>query len=141
MLPKGCSNRQVSDAAFVGTPPGLLPFEFRFASNRDPLFRSKKSGTSLRSGNAAPSDRAAPRGFKLGILKAMRARVFGDDDYHRSQSPCWVLSGRSDSSSVKLRPEEGVRLMRAFVRIEQQELREIVILLATSLADAAAGKD
>jgi hypothetical protein len=68
----------------------------------------------------------------------MRGKAFGDDDQHGSQPPYWVLTGQLCPSSVKLRPEEGVRLMRTFVRIEQQALREIVIRLATSSAEAGA---
>jgi hypothetical protein len=71
----------------------------------------------------------------------MRGKAFGDDDQYESQPPYWALSDRLGSSSVKLRPEEGVRLMRAFVRIRQQGLREIVVRLATSLAEAEAGED
>jgi hypothetical protein len=62
-------------------------------------------------------------------------------DQREPQSPCWVSTGRVGSSAVKATPEEGVRLMRAFVRIRQQGLREIAIRLATSLAEAEPGDD
>ena len=72
----------------------------------------------------------------------MGAEVLEDDDQCESQPPRSVLGGQIGSSSVKLNPEEGFRLIRAFVRIRHQGLREIVIRLATSLADEAeAGED
>ena len=40
-----------------------------------------------------------------------------------------------------LGPEEGVRLMRAFVRIRRRSLREIVVNLAVDLADAEDEED
>jgi hypothetical protein len=65
----------------------------------------------------------------------------GEEDQGGSQQPRWVPGGRLGSSSIKLSPEEGVRLMRAFVRIPHQGLREIVIRLAAQLAEAENGED
>jgi hypothetical protein len=71
----------------------------------------------------------------------MGAEGLEDDDQCESQPPRWV-DGQIGSSSVKLSPEEGVRLMRAFVRIRRRSLREIVIRLAASLAaEAEPGED
>jgi hypothetical protein len=67
--------------------------------------------------------------------------AFGEGDQGGSQQPRWVPGGRLGSSSVKLSPEEGVRLMRAFVRIRHQGLRATVIRLAASLAKAENGED
>jgi hypothetical protein len=66
----------------------------------------------------------------------MGAEVLEDDDPCESQHPRWV-DGQIGSSSVELSPEEGVRLMRVFVRIRRRSLREIVIRLVTSLAEEA----
>jgi hypothetical protein len=72
----------------------------------------------------------------------MGAEGLEDDDQCVSQLPRCVLGGQVGSSSVKLSPEEGVRLMRAFVRIRRRSLREIVIRLAASLAaEAEPGED
>ena len=72
----------------------------------------------------------------------MGAEVLEDDDQCESQPPRCVLDGQMGSSSVKLSPEEGVRLMRAFVRIRRRSLREIVIRLAASLAgESEPGED
>jgi hypothetical protein len=72
----------------------------------------------------------------------MGAEVLEDDDQCESKPPRGVLDDQIGSSSVKLSPEEGVRLMRAFVRIRRRSLREIVIRLAASLAgESEPGED
>ena len=38
-------------------------------------------------------------------------------------------------SEISASPEEGVRLIRAFIRIKQPELRAAIIKLATQMAD------
>jgi hypothetical protein len=40
-----------------------------------------------------------------------------------------------ESIEVRAPPEEGVRLMRAFIRIKQPELRAAIIKLVTHMAD------
>ena len=49
-------------------------------------------------------------------------------------------NGRHDTSfhepiEISASPEEGVRLIRAFIRIKQPELRAAIINLATQMAD------
>jgi hypothetical protein len=39
---------------------------------------------------------------------------------------------------ISASPEEGVRLVRAFIRIKQPELRAAIITLATQIADGGA---
>jgi hypothetical protein len=39
---------------------------------------------------------------------------------------------------ISASPEEGVRLVRAFIRIKQPELRAAIITLATQIADSGA---
>jgi hypothetical protein len=81
-------------------------------------------------------------GLQQGSQQPWGAELLGEEDQGGSQRPPpWVPNGRIGSSSAKLNPEEGVRLMRAFVRIRHQGLREIVIRLATGLAEAENGED
>jgi hypothetical protein len=53
----------------------------------------------------------------------------------------FLLRGRRNTSFVpdsietSASPEEGVRLIRAFIRIKQPELRAAIIKLATQIAD------
>jgi hypothetical protein len=88
-----------------------------------------------------PRSIARTQGLKAG-LKNHGGRGLVDDDPCESQHPRRVLDDQIGSSSVKLSPEEGVRLMRAFVRIRRRSLREIVIRLAASLAgESEPGED
>jgi hypothetical protein len=90
-----------------------------------------------------PYPRNAPGGADLeGSQQSWGAVLLGEEDQGGSQQPPpRVPNGQIGSSPAKLSPEEGVRLMRAFVRIRHQELREIVIRLAVSLAEAENGED
>jgi hypothetical protein len=77
-----------------------------------------------------------------GSQQSWGAVLLGEEDQGGSQQPPpWVPKGRIGSSPAKLSPEEGVRLMRAFIRIRHQGLREIVIRLAASLAEAENGEN